>query len=69
MLVFAINIFYIINIKHIEKGFLELYGPVGLYIKFRDFSFKSRIWTPNYIYISLFFIFLLLVFVLFLIFL
>jgi NADH-ubiquinone oxidoreductase chain 5 len=43
MLVFLIKVFYIINIKYIEKGFLELYGPVGLYIKFRDFSLKSRI--------------------------
>lgn len=68
MLLWSIKIFYIINIKHIEKGFLELYGPVGLYIKFRNFSFKSRIWTPNYIYISLFFFFILLIFILFLIF-
>jgi NADH-ubiquinone oxidoreductase chain 5 len=43
ILVFLIKIFYIINIKYIEKGFLELYGPVGLYIKFRELSFKSRI--------------------------
>jgi NADH-ubiquinone oxidoreductase chain 5 len=42
ILVFLIKLFYIINIKYIEKGFLELYGPVGLYIKFRSFSIKSR---------------------------
>lgn len=67
MLILGIKIFYVINIKHIEKGFLELYGPVGLYIKFREFSFRSRIWTPNYIYVSLFFIFIFFNFVLFLI--
>jgi len=38
ILVFLIKAFYIINIKHIEKGFLELYGPVGLYIKFRELN-------------------------------
>lgn len=43
ILVFLIKMFYIINIKYIEKGFLELYGPVGLYINFRELSFKSRI--------------------------
>jgi NADH-ubiquinone oxidoreductase chain 5 len=43
ILVFLIKFFYIINIKQIEKGFLELYGPVGLYIKFRNFTFKSKI--------------------------
>lgn len=36
ILVFLIKIFYVVNIKFIEKGFLELYGPVGLYIKFRS---------------------------------
>jgi len=43
ILVFLIKIFYIINIKFIEKGFLELYGPVGLYLKFRNLSYDSRI--------------------------
>jgi NADH-ubiquinone oxidoreductase chain 5 len=38
ILVSLIKFFYIINIKHIEKGFLELYGPVGLYIKFRELN-------------------------------
>jgi len=69
ILVFLIKIFYIINIKYIEKGFLELYGPIGLYIKFRDLSFKSRIYSSNYIYITLFFVFVLLVFILLLIYL
>ena len=69
ILVFSIKLFYIINIKYIEKGFLELYGPVGLYIKFRDLNFKSRVWVSNYIYITLFLIFSLLIFVLFLIYL
>jgi NADH-ubiquinone oxidoreductase chain 5 len=41
--VFLMKIFYVINIKHIEKGFLELYGPVGLYIKFRDLSYRGRL--------------------------
>ena len=69
ILVFLIKIFYIINIKYIEKGFLELYGPVGLYIKFRKFNNLSYIWSSNYIYITLFFIFILLIFILFLIYL
>jgi len=69
ILVFSIKIFYIINIKYIEKGFLELYGPVGLYIKFRKFNNLSYIWSSNYIYITLFFIFILLIFILFLIYL
>jgi NADH-ubiquinone oxidoreductase chain 5 len=69
ILILLIKIFYIINIKYIEKGFLELYGPVGLYIKFRELSFKSRILTSNYIFITLFFMFVLLIFVLFLIYL
>jgi NADH-ubiquinone oxidoreductase chain 5 len=43
ILVFLIKIFYIINIKYIEKGFLELYGPVGLYIKVRKFNNLSYI--------------------------
>lgn len=69
ILVFLIKIFYIINIKYIEKGFLELYGPVGLYISFRKFNNLSYIWSSNYIYITLFFIFILLIFILFLIYL
>jgi NADH-ubiquinone oxidoreductase chain 5 len=40
---FLMKIFYVINIKYIEKGFLELYGPVGLYIKFRDLSYRGRL--------------------------
>jgi NADH-ubiquinone oxidoreductase chain 5 len=43
MLVFFIKTLYIINIKHIEKGFLELYGPVGLYLNFRNFTLNSRV--------------------------
>jgi NADH-ubiquinone oxidoreductase chain 5 len=43
ILVFLIKVFYIINIKYIEKGFLELYGPVGLYLNLRNFSYISRI--------------------------
>lgn len=66
ILIFLIKIFYIINIKYIEKGFLELYGPVGLYLKFRSFSYQSRIWSSNYIYITLFFMFVFLMFILFL---
>jgi NADH-ubiquinone oxidoreductase chain 5 len=64
-----IKFFYIINVKHIEKGFLELYGPVGLYLKFRNINIQSKVWVSNYIYITLFFIFILLVFILFLIYL
>jgi NADH-ubiquinone oxidoreductase chain 5 len=43
ILINLMQIFYIINIKYIEKGFLELYGPVGLYLKFRELNFKSKI--------------------------
>jgi len=43
ILIFLMKIFYIINVKQIEKGFLELYGPVGLYINFRELSLKSRV--------------------------
>ena len=69
ILVILIKMFYVINIKYIEKGFLELYGPVGLYIKFRNLSYDSRLWSSNYIYITLFFIFILLIFILFIIYL
>ena len=69
ILTFLIKIFYIINIKYIEKGFLELYGPVGLYLNFRNINFRSKFWTSSYIYITLFFIFILLIFLLFLIYL
>ena len=68
ILINLMQIFYIINIKYIEKGFLELYGPVGLYLKFRELNFKSKIWASNYIYISLFYIFVTFIFILFLIF-
>jgi NADH-ubiquinone oxidoreductase chain 5 len=30
--VYLLNVFYKINVKRIEKGFFELYGPIGLYI-------------------------------------
>jgi NADH-ubiquinone oxidoreductase chain 5 len=43
ILISLIKLFYVINIKYIEKGFLELYGPVGLYIIFRNLSYDSRI--------------------------
>jgi NADH-ubiquinone oxidoreductase chain 5 len=43
ILVSLMQFFYIINIKYIEKGFLELYGPVGLYLKFRELNFRSKI--------------------------
>jgi NADH-ubiquinone oxidoreductase chain 5 len=69
ILVFIIKIFYIINIKCIEKGFLELYGPVGLYLSFRNINIRGRFLSSNYIYITLFFIFILLIFLLFLIYL
>ena len=69
ILVLLIKLFYIINIKYIEKGFLELYGPVGLYLKFKKFNIESKFFASNYIYITLFFIFVLLIFILFLIYL
>jgi NADH-ubiquinone oxidoreductase chain 5 len=69
ILVLLIKLFYIINIKYIEKGFLELYGPVGLYLKFKKFNIESKFFASSYIYITLFFIFVLLIFILFLIYL
>jgi NADH-ubiquinone oxidoreductase chain 5 len=30
--IYFLNIFYKINVKKIEKGFFELYGPIGLYL-------------------------------------
>jgi NADH-ubiquinone oxidoreductase chain 5 len=30
--VYLLNVFYKINVKRIEKGFFELYGPIGLYM-------------------------------------
>jgi hypothetical protein len=58
-----INLFYSINIKNIEKGFFELFGPTGLYIYFKNLSKKSRYFTPVFINISIMSIYLFLIFI------
>jgi proton-translocating NADH-quinone oxidoreductase chain L len=55
--------FYKINIKFIEKGFYEFFGPFGLYIIFRNLSYKVRLLSPYYINIILLLIFLFLIFI------
>ena len=58
ILVILIKMFYVINIKYIEKGFLELYGPVGLYIKFRKFKVMIVEFDLQIIFILLYFLYL-----------
>jgi NADH-ubiquinone oxidoreductase chain 5 len=56
--IYFLNIFYKVNVKKIEKGFFELYGPVGLYLWFRNLSYKIRILSPFFVNISLLLIYL-----------
>src|SRR6185436_20082509 len=37
---------YNINVKIIEKGYLELNGPIGFYYLLKNLSFKSRYLNP-----------------------
>jgi NADH-ubiquinone oxidoreductase chain 5 len=55
--VYSFNFFYKINVKYIEKGFFEILGPVGIYLFFRDLSYKSRFISPYFVNISLFLIY------------
>jgi NADH-quinone oxidoreductase subunit L len=55
--VFLFYYFYKINVKYIEKGFFEILGPVGLYLFFRDLSYKARFISPFFVNISLFLIY------------
>lgn len=58
-----IYIFYILNIKNIEKGFFEFFGPTGLYLYFRNLSLKARTFTPVFINISIISLYLFLIFI------
>jgi NADH-ubiquinone oxidoreductase chain 5 len=58
-------LFYEINIKNIEKGLFEWCGPVGLYLFFRNISYKVRKLSPYLINITLLIIFLNLIFLLY----
>jgi NADH-ubiquinone oxidoreductase chain 5 len=58
-------LFYEINIKNIEKGLFEWFGPVGLYLFFRNISYKVRKLSPYLINITLLIIFLNIIFLLY----
>jgi hypothetical protein len=58
---FFLNIFkfsYKINTKLIDKGFLELLGPFGLYKTFRLLSYFSLEYAPYIIFFSICFMFI-----------
>jgi NADH-ubiquinone oxidoreductase chain 5 len=46
MFLYAYKYFYVIFVKNIEKGFLEYYGPFGIYIYLRNNSIKFRKISP-----------------------
>lgn len=56
--IFALQMFYKINVKQIEKGFFEVFGPVGFYLFFRKLSYKARLFSPYYINIILLLLYL-----------
>ena len=56
-------IFYSVNIKNIEKGFFEFFGPTGLYLYFRNLSKKARYLTPIFLNISIMSLYLFLIFI------
>ena len=56
--IYALYIFYKVNVKQIEKGFFEVFGPVGFYLFFRKLSYKVRLLSPYYINIILLLIYL-----------
>lgn len=58
-------LFYEINVKNIEKGIFEWFGPVGIYLFFRNLSYKVRLLSPFFINITLLIIFLNIIFVLY----
>ena len=51
------KISYVVNTKILDKGFLELMGPYGLYRVFFYFSLLSKVLPPLYLFISLGFFF------------
>ena len=54
----ALRLFYKINVKQIEKGFFEVFGPVGFYLFFRKLSYKARLFSPYYINVILLLLYL-----------
>lgn len=58
-------LFYEINVKSIEKGIFEWFGPVGIYLFFRNLSYKVRLLSPFFINITLLIIFLNIIFLLY----
>ena len=49
---------YFINTKIVDKGFLELLGPFGVYKFLHALSFSLKMFTPNVIFISVSYLFL-----------
>jgi hypothetical protein len=60
------NIFYIVNVKYIDKGIFEYFGPFGLYILKKYILNKCYYFFFNNIYFSLFIKFFLLLNIFFL---
>ena len=58
-------LFYEINVKNIEKGLFEWFGPVGFYLFFRKISYNVRLLSPYFINITLLIIFLNIIFLLY----
>ena len=58
-------LFYEINVKSIEKGLFEWFGPIGFYLFFRNLSYKVRLLSPFFINITLLIIFLNIIFLLY----
>ena len=56
--IFVLQVFYKINVKEIEKGFFEVFGPVGFYLFFRQLSYRVRLLSPYYINIILLLLYL-----------
>jgi NADH-ubiquinone oxidoreductase chain 5 len=63
--VLLFSYFYKINVKYIEKGFFEIFGPIGLYLFFRNLSYKARYISPYFVNISLFLIYFNLILILY----
>jgi NADH-ubiquinone oxidoreductase chain 5 len=64
---YFLHLFYKINVKNIEKGFFELIGPIGLYLLFRNISYRVRILSPYSINITLLIIYFNIIIILYII--
>lgn len=62
---YCFYLFYEINVKNIEKGLFEWVGPVGIYLFFRNWSYKVRVLSPFFVNITLLIIFLNIIFLLY----